>query len=220
MQQEAQSSALFSRFPVSVIPLGLDTEVYMPRNGAGLKGALGIPESSKVILFAADSLANTRKGCAELLQALSMFDVDDDLFLLTVGGNEPKLNGAFSHIHLGYINSDYLMSTIYSAADVFVSPSLQEAFGQTALEAMACGTPVVGFSVGGILDTVRPGETGYLAALGDVRELSEGILSLLKNPDQCRILGNNARHMVENEYSLEIMAKRYVSLYSMMMNKT
>jgi len=217
MQQQAQSSALFSQIPVSLIPLGVDTDLYSPRDGDGLRASLGIPKAARVVLFAAESIENKRKGFSELLQALAMLDIDEELFLLTVGGNSPTLNGHFNHIHLGFVDSSHLMSAIYSSADVFVIPSLQEAFGQTALEAMACGTPVAGFAVGGIVDTVRHGETGYLAAEEDVKGLCEGISRLLNDTGESRIMGRNARRMVENEYNLQRMSDRHIRLYQDML---
>ncbi|MDX8391764.1 MAG: glycosyltransferase family 4 protein, partial [Mariprofundaceae bacterium] len=213
MQREAQSSPLLSQIPVSFIPLGLNTDLYLPCDGDGFRSSLGISKDARVVLFAAESIENKRKGFSELLQALAMLNVDEDVILLTVGKSIPKLTGHFSHIHLGFIDSCDLMSAIYSAADIFVIPSLQEAFGQTALEAMACGTPVVGFSVGGIVDTVRPGVTGILVPEGDVGGLSEVISRLLTDTEQCRIMGNNARRMVVEEYSLGVMTDRYIKLY-------
>src|SRR5690606_19576207 len=70
-------------------------------------------------------------------------------------------------VSTGYLSTPQAQATAYSAADVFVIPSLAEAFGQTALEAMACGTPVIGFETGGIPDMVRPGDTGLLVPVGD-----------------------------------------------------
>ena len=94
--------------------------------------------------------------------------------MLSVGGNSPDVP-AIPQMHLGRISNDRMLSVIYSAADVFVIPSLQESFGQTVTESLACGTPVVGFDTGGIPDMVRPGITGYLAPVGNAAELADAI---------------------------------------------
>jgi len=106
-----------------------------------------------------------------------------------------------------------MLSIFYSAGDCFVIPSLQEVFGLTALEAMACGTPVVGFDTGGIPDMVRPGETGLLARPGDVADLSAQILRMIENPAERQFMADGARKIVEREFTSEIQARRYKSLY-------
>jgi glycosyltransferase involved in cell wall biosynthesis len=102
---------------------------------------------------------------------------------------------------------------VYSAADVFVIPSSQEAFGLTALEATACGTPVVGFAVGGIVDTVRHGTTGLLVPPGDVEALRAAIRSLLETPATREAMAVNCRRVAVAEYTLETQARRYAQLY-------
>lgn len=114
---------------------------------------------------------------------------------------------------MGRIDSPELLSLIYSAADIFVIPSLQEAFGQTALEALACGTPVVGFRVGGIPDMVRSGVTGVLAEPANVTDMAEKIRWMAKHPEERIRMGSNARNMVEREFSLSTQAGKYVELY-------
>ena len=118
----------------------------------------------------------------------------------------------------GYQNSPEGLSTIYSAADVFVIPSLQEAFGQTSLEAMACGTPVVGFNTGGIPDMIISKKTGLLAKQGDSDDLAEKIQWMINYPAERSAMGKNAREMVEKEFTLEKQAKSYISLYESILN--
>src|SRR5262249_38660202 len=136
-----------------------------------------------------------------------------DLFLLSLGASAAAVPGHARHKHLGYIDNDRFLSLAYSAADVFVIPSLQEAFGQTALEAMACGVPVAGFGVGGIPDLVRPHETGLLAAAGDVSGLRAAIAELLHDPVARGRMSANCRRLVVEEFPLELQARRYLALY-------
>jgi len=214
MKKEAQASSLFSSFPISVIPLALDTKVFSPWDGVGMRSALGIPKNARVILFAADSVANRRKGFVKLIEALNGLTSKEELFLLTIGGDEPELGHTLNHLHVGYVKNDRLMAAIYSAADIFVIPSIQEAFGQTALEAMACGTPVVGFSTGGMLDMVRPGETGHLIKIGDVAGFRS---AMLEERSILQRMGMACRSVVEREYDLSIQATRYTDLYRHML---
>jgi len=213
MMEEARSSSLFAGLPVSVIPLGLDTDTFFPCDGLAMRSALGIHVGANVILFVADSISNRRKGFSHLIQSLNGMCDQDEIVLLTIGGSACNINGTFRHIHLGSINSDRLLVAAYSAADVFVIPSLQEAFGQTVLEAMACGVPVVGFDTGGIPDMVRSGQTGLLAPVGNVTALRQAIETLIHDPDLRGQIGRHCRDVVETEYRLDIQARRYMSLY-------
>lgn len=216
MRGEVEASALFSQIPVSVIPLALDTSIFKPSEGKAMRSVLGVPERAKVVLFAAESVSNRRKGFAELLQALDGLDVEGELYLLTLGGGAPDLGGGFRHLHIGHLKNDHLMAAVYSAADVFVMPSLQEAFGQTALEAMACGTPVAAFDAGGIPDMVRPGVTGMLAPKGDAPELRRCIARLLQESAEVRGMSTACREVVLQEYDLRMQAARYMELYQSM----
>ena len=110
-----------------------------------------------------------------------------------------------------------MLSFAYSAADLFVMPTRTEAFGQVVTEAMACGTPVVAFDVGGIPDIVRPGRTGLLAPPEDVRALRQAILDLLEDDELRAHMATECRHVAEVEYDLNLQARRYVVLYEELM---
>ena len=95
--------------------------------------------------------------------------------MVSVGQQPPQADGRMPLLHLGSIHDDRLLSAVYSAADLFVLPSLQENLANTVLEAMACGVPVVSFDSGGTPDMVRPGLTGQLVPALDVGALGDTI---------------------------------------------
>jgi glycosyltransferase involved in cell wall biosynthesis len=171
-----------------------------------------------VVLFVADSAAIHRKGFDYVAAALASMATMPGLFLLSVGAGKPNVPN-LPQLHLGRITNDRLLSVIYSAADVFVMPSLQESFGQTITESMACGTPVVGFNTGGIPDMVRPGVTGELAKVGDAVALTHAISQLLDNPIRCRAMSENCRRIAVEEYSLETQAQAYLRLYRSLLQR-
>ena len=210
--EQAKRSSVLGRFPATVIPNGLDTEEFSPLDKTASRDKLEIPRTAKVVLFAADSAAIKRKGFDLLAGALATLGNEPDLFLLSVGGGKPGVAN-LPQKHLGKIGDNRMLSAIYSAADVFVIPSLQESFGQTVTESMACGTPVVGFDTGGIPDMVRPGITGYLAPVGDVAALAEQIGKVLRDPSKAREMGGNCRRIVVEEYSMDVQARAYARYY-------
>ena len=111
------------------------------------------------------------KGGHLLAEALAAVAQRTKFRLLTMGSGQLESNAAYRHTHFGRVESDELQALLYKAADLFVMPSLEEAFGQTALEAVACGTVVAGFHVGGIADIIQDGLNGILVNRGDVRAL-------------------------------------------------
>ena len=104
------------------------------------------------------------------------------------------------------------MAAVYSAADLFVAPSLQDNLPNTVLESLACGTPVVGSHTGGIPDMVRPGETGWLFETGNAEALRATLQEALATRDLTG-LRPRCREVAEREYSLELQAERYKKLY-------
>lgn len=213
LQREVSASSLLGRFPSSVIPNGLDTAVFSPRPRDATRQALGISPTARVLLFAADSLATRRKGFDLLMQTLAALNRIPNVLLLSVGGDKPELEMPIPHLHLGHISNDVLLPLAYNAADVFVIPSLQDNLPNTVLESMSCGTPVIGFDVGGIPDMVRPGLTGELVPVGDVSALGQTIADLLGDDSRRAAMSVNCRRVAVGEYSAEAQAQSCAELY-------
>jgi glycosyltransferase involved in cell wall biosynthesis len=115
--------------------------------------------------------------------------------------------------HVGYIDNNERLSLLYSAADASVVPSLQEAFGKTLIEAMACATPVVAFASGGPLDIIDHRVDGYLAQPYDPSDLARGIAWCLDETEQGHDIGGAARRKVERDFDIHVVADRYRDLY-------
>jgi glycosyltransferase involved in cell wall biosynthesis len=213
MAGECAESSLLGRFPGSVIPHGLDTTAFSPRDRLVARTAFEVPDDARVVMFAAGWVTERRKGFELLAQAMSRLPEKNGLFLMSLGRGRPVLDTGLQEIHLGHIENDRLLSLAFSAADLFVIPSTQEAFGQTALESMACGTPVVGFAIGGIPDLIQAGVCGLLVPPGNVEALAEAISHLLKNEVVRAEMSANGRRIAMEDYALEVQARRYIELY-------
>src|SRR5688572_23350647 len=129
--QQSRRSSLLREFPVTVIPNGLDVEDFAPRDKNFARDTLGLPQDARIVLFAAESLGVKRKGFALLLEALAGLRDEPNLLLLSVGSTKATVESPVPQVNLGRINIDRYLSLAYSAADVFVIPSIQESFGQT-----------------------------------------------------------------------------------------
>lgn len=215
IEQQARKSRIFeSARSFGTIRLAVDLEVFRPQDPSVAKRALGIPESRRTVGFGASRLDAPRKGFSELCAALARLNDTSDLELLTFGdrGNVEGPEG-IAWSHLGPVSSNRKLATIYNAADVFVMPSLQEAVGQTALEALACATPVVANDVGGVSEFVIPDRHGLLSRSADTEDLADALRSLLADAGLRRRMGHEARRFMTSTYSLEQQAASYISLY-------
>lgn len=213
LEEEARRSALLRRFPVSVIPNGLDTRVFAPRDRRTAREIFNLPLERNVLLFVAGSLKDVRKGLVFLPQALAHAPNVERLLLVSVGKTEWATDMNIPYHALGMIDDDRLLSLAYSAADVFVLPSLQDNLPNTVMESLSCGTPVVGFDVGGIPDMVRPGVTGVLTPPKDAAALGAAIAELLRQPERLAEMSEHCRRVAVEEYDLTIQGRRYQQLY-------
>lgn len=213
-------SNMFSAASLSVIPYGLDLELYRPHDRQSVREVLGLAPDTIYILFGgAVGTTDRRKGYSLLLDALRLAHAQcagKKVSILTFGhkGHQAFHADIPYPVHsLGHFSNDLPLSLIYAAADIFVLPTLQDNLPNTVIEALACGTPTVAFDVGGIPDMVSHKHNGYLAEAENVLELAEG-LSLLINDAALRAeYGLNARESVLAKYKLLLQAERYKSLY-------
>ena len=206
---EAKKSSLLSDCSVKYIPNCLNVAIFEPKNKNELRKKYGIPCGKKVVLFGADnaSLKYSIKGLSYLLDALKGLTTKDYYLIIFGNLSEQDIQGRVKQEHrlVGYVNEEEKLAELYSVADVMVVPSLQEAFGYTVCEAMACGTPVVAFSVGGILDQIEHKKNGYLAECRNVKSLAEGIEYCAQNTEE---LGKNA-HRSAQRFSQEFVGEKY-----------
>lgn len=215
----ARKSNLFGDRRVEVIPYGLDTEIYRPIEKATARQILQLPQDKQLILFLSlNATSDSRKGFQLLqpaLQQLSQNGWQDKVELMVVGASKsptsPEL-GFKSH-YLGILNDDVTLALAYSAADVFVAPSIQDNLPNTVLEAIACGTPCVAFEIGGMPDMIEHQRNGYLARPLVTADLAQGITWVLEDPIRLQTLAAYARTKAQQEFALIIQAHRYQTLY-------
>jgi glycosyltransferase involved in cell wall biosynthesis len=213
LADEARQSSLFSDFDVTVIPNGIDTDLFQPRDTRQAREQLKIPQESSVILFVAGRVGERRKGFSLLVEALQSFKDTPHLYFLAVGNGVTSFHFGPRVITLDYIDDENRLSLVYSAADVLVVPSLQDNLPNTALEALACGVPTVAFDVGGLRDIIREGQTGYLVPQADIHALRTAINAILQSKDQRARMAGECRKKALAEYRLDLQASRYAALY-------
>lgn len=214
----ASKSKLFSRFNVDVIANGFPIQIFKPYPKAEVLKALNVSPSARVILFGAASVTNERKGFRFLLSAIEKLSLKDDkeniIFTFGTLPQGANINAKYQICSLGSIADEKKLAMIYSSADVFVIPSLEDNLPNTVVEAMACGVPVVGFDIGGIPDMIDHKKTGYLVPAKDTTALAEGIEWVLSSNDRGEDLRTQCRQKAVDQYALEMQARNYKALYN------
>jgi len=203
------------------IPCGVDLDLFSPRDRAASREALGLPASAPVLLWV--GRLEKLKGVDILISAFAQLEVEGAT-LLIVGGDEragalraeleaqAEALGVGRRVRfVGAVPHDALPA-YYSAADVCVVPSYYESFGLVAVEAMACGTPVVASRVGGLVSTVEDGVTGYLIPWRCPEPFAEKLEVLLANPELRANFSRAARKSVER-FRWRAIALRVAEVY-------
>ena len=207
----ARRSSLFRDRRVEVIPYGVDTGTFKPVDRAAARSLLSLPPDARLVMFGAHDDA-PRKGLRELAAALRALASEAKLEALVVGPRtlaERADLGVPLHAR-GPFGDEVSMAAAYSAADMLVLPSRWDNLPLVGLEALACGTPVVGFAgESGVPDLVDHQVNGYLARAFDVDDLARGILWVVDRDG----LRTAAREKAEREYPLDLCARRYQRLF-------
>jgi len=219
LRQCAAGSALFRRCPVTRIANGFPLDVFKPYPKKEVRKALNIPETANVLLFGACSVTDERKGFDYLLKALehpSLANEQKNLVLALFGDlpKHTKITSKYPVFSYGSIEKENHLAMLYSIADAYLIPSIEDNLPNTAIEALACGVPVIGFRIGGIPDIVEHMKTGYLAEPKDIEGLVKGIQWIFAPSTMSADLAKQCRQKAINDYSMATQAEAYISLYN------
>ena len=215
----AKNSSIFSNTRIECIPNGIDTNLYKPHDKQFARDVLGLPQDKCLLLFGAlSATSDTRKGFHLLKPALKFLhnSMETGKVELVIFGASKPINSPglpFKTHYLGILKDDISLALAYSAADVFVLPSVQENLPNTILEAIACGLPCVAFNIGGIPDIIKHQQNGFLAKPYSCENLAEGISWVLHDKNIYHFLSTKAREIAEERFTLSRQANCYKSLF-------
>jgi len=197
------------------IPTGIDTETFRPRDKAGARAMFELPKEEVLVLIGSPRLDNDRKGLDHALAALTQVNTNQPIRLVCFGAGLPeaRIPDDLPVTSLGYVDDPARLAAVYAAADMFLLPSLEDNLPKTGLEALACGTPVVGFAAGGVPDFITPGETGLTARTGDVDDLARQITWMIDHEAERAAMGSAARERTLEEFTASGQALAYRDLY-------
>ena len=213
----ARQSVLMRDWPVSVIPNPIDTDAWQPIEKKWARRLLQLPSDVPLLAFGAlGGERDPRKGFDLLQEALRQVQGLPGLQLIVFGQLPPctPRNLGFPIHYTGHLHDDLSLRALYSAADAVVVPSRQENLVQTAVEAHACGTPVIAFDTSGLRDIVTHRQTGYLAAAFDPRDMAQGIQWVIEDAARHAALCRQAREDAVAKFSYPVVADQYKALYA------
>jgi glycosyltransferase involved in cell wall biosynthesis len=198
---------------VEVIPPGIDTTVFKPQDKALCRKHLYLPEDAFVIVTGGASLTDENKNVPWLLEQLSTLPDLDGIIILAFGEGSVPVPGGLDIRFAGGIRERRDLARLLAAADVFVSASLMETYGLTLVEAMACGTPVVAFRLGGIPEAAPDDQAGILCPPHDGAALIEAINKLRNSPPLRQTLGDRAHETAHTRNGVSSFANAFAQLY-------
>lgn len=205
-------SSLFRNYPIFVCPNVINTEVFRPVDKRNSKKQLNLDENKKYILFGAATMQSLYKGMTYVYETLVKLPLEYEFLVLGKINKEELPISIQNRTHImGYVDNDEQKRIIYSAADMFLITSIAENYPNMVIESMACGTPVVGFKTGGIVEQIEDRITGCLAPIGDVDALLLGIKWIERNNSD-GVISARAREFVVNNCSYEKIEDLYAPL--------
>lgn len=214
MLNMVQTSPLFEKARVHHVPFGLNLEFFSPTAAPDARKKLGIPDNAMVICFRA--VNNEFKGLPYAIEALEKIHCNQPVCLLTFQGDKvlwERFSGRFQLVDLGWSNDEVLMRDAFVAADIFLMPSMAEAFGVMAIEAMACGKPVISFDGTSLPEVTFAPDVGISVPMKDADALANKLQSLIDNPEERLERGRKGRQIAEDHYNEKMQADRLVEIY-------
>ena len=220
MYDRVQRSPILSHLPCSLIPFGINTDVFRPLNQVECRSRFGIPGDANVIAFRWAPYFIV-KGTSYIEKALDSLELDKPTYLLTFDAKYglDSLKNKYHLVELGWVDDRNLMAAALNAADIFLMPSIGEAFGMIAVEAMACGTPVIVFEGTSLPSVIHAPHGGIAVPYKDHEALAGAIKLLLEDRILHQTLVENGLKIVQQEYTLDLYVRRHLELYEKLMAK-
>ncbi len=212
----AKQSSLIKNLRIEAIPNPIDITIFSPQDKAAARQKRGIDADAKIILFGAANINDKRKGITYLVDALNILKTSHpqrEKTEVVIFGKNKHFDVSrlpFKVHELNLISSQTELAEIYSMADVFVTPSLEDNLPNTVMEALACGTPVVAFNTGGIPEMIDHQQNGYLAQFKSADDMAKGLHEMLNTGGS---LSASARQKVLDNYTNEKVAQQYINVY-------
>lgn len=219
----AKHSALTSQKEILSIPNPLDIDLYKPLNKKQVREKLNLPTDKKLILFGAVKSTDARKGFKYFITACQLLkrSLDsENIAIVLYGKDSEKLAQKieFPTYSMGYVNQEQMLIDLYNAVDIYATPSLEENLPNAIIECMSCGTPSIGFNIGGIPEIIDHLENGYVANYKSTKDFSKGLKWLLES-DYTK-LSEKARLKAIKSYSEKGIAQQYIALYNKIINSS
>ena len=219
MAELARQSALTGGHTVTNVPNAIDTDVFTPMDKAAARKKFNLPEDMRLLLFGAQRITDKRKGFRFLVEACEHIamhhpTLPGHLGVVVLGGDAESVKEALPLpvYTVNYLSNETDIAQLYNAADLFVTPSLQDNLPNTIVEAMSCGVPCVGFNVGGIPEMINHKQDGYVADYCDSIDFAQGI-SWCLNEARLPALSTAARMTALATYAETVSAQRYLAIY-------
>ncbi|MDQ7948074.1 MAG: glycosyltransferase [Pedobacter sp.] len=225
MGHSVKQSSLLGIRQQSVIPNTIEIDIFKPYVKAEAKRILKIPADHFVIMSGFMPSKNDKhKGTSYLIEALEDLaarpEIPKEKIVLVIFGNKDEKNPItfpFKTIFLGTINKDEHLAKCYAAADAFVTASLEDNLPNTVMESLACATPVIAFTTGGIPDMVRHLSNGYLAKYRSATDLADGIEWIYLHEDR-EAVQKEARRTILQHFAPSTIAAQHEELYRRLLN--
>lgn len=210
----AETSLAMKDIPVTVIHNGIDTKMFAPLDKELAREKLGLPPDGKIVLVGASNPKEVYKGFDKFVASLRYHKPGYLYVFFGALTNAELQQLGVPYVNFGRVDSISELATIYSAADVFVAPSIAEAFGKTLVEALACGTPIVAFNATGPKDIVNHKLNGYSSTPFEPSDLGQGVNWVLEDDERLKSLCLNARMTAEQNFNISLIASQYSKLYT------
>ena len=215
----AQKSQVFRDKEISTIHNCVNMNVYYPKNRISSRKRFGFSSDAFIIIFGAYSGVSDKQKGGHIIEGvmdhLNTTLVDEKTEIVVFGHSGSQLDNRITDV--GFIKNDDDLASLYSAADIFLLPSIKENLPNTAVESISCGTPVIAFNQGGMSDIVEHMKTGYLATPYSIADLINGIdifIQQQRSPnDISRELQKDCRALAEQKFSAENISSQYCSFY-------